>query len=400
MQPMLQSEALPEELLMRIMAYLPFRRVIGCFGSASKAFTHVANLEWFRTYVREVTVVPSSECPTITDGLASAANSRELWILPGVYRDSIRITKNIEISGAGKLGSVVIEAPGWNDALYFAGLGMDGEYVNPKTPDTGELAVVSNLAFRAPNPEQGFIAHIVRGTPRIHHCDIQGGIWISGCKPTLADNTIHGSRSCGVKITDRAAPILVRNSIFQNKFGGVKVKRSNPVLSHNRISMNQSYGMVITTDSSPILIDNVVTDQPDHPKFNPLTGVFGPLPSLARCGFCGSQWALSSASSAPPQGVPVARDSSKEGEAQAEEEEEEVKQSEESNAPATPSSAATATALPSTSTTAAAASSTVVPPENIPSSSAFVNYACWVDPGEISSDDDQLYGDDDMGFEQ
>jgi len=30
----------------------------------------------------------------------------------------------------------------------------------------------------------------------------------------------------------------------------------------------------------------------------------------------------------------------------------------------------------------------------------FVNHACWVDPGEISSDDDQLYGDDDMGFPQ
>jgi len=38
----------------------------------------------------------------------------------------------------------------------------------------GELADVANLVFRAPNPEQGFIAHIVRGTPKIHHCDIQG----------------------------------------------------------------------------------------------------------------------------------------------------------------------------------------------------------------------------------
>lgn len=69
---------------------------------------------------------------------------------------------------------VVIEAPGWNDALYFAGLGVDGEYVNPNVPDSGEKAVVRNLVLRTPNPEQTFVAHVVRGQATITNCLIEG----------------------------------------------------------------------------------------------------------------------------------------------------------------------------------------------------------------------------------
>jgi parallel beta-helix repeat protein len=413
----LQSEVLPDELLTRIMTYLPFRTVVGCFGPTNKMFLRVTNVEWFCKNVRELTVVPSLECPTLADGLAHAANTRELWILPGVYRDSIRITKNISVCGVGKLGSVVVEAPGWNDAIYFAGLGMDGEYVNPKTSDTGELADISNLVFRAPNPEQGFIAHIVRGTPRIHHCDIQGGIWISGCKPTLSNNTIRCSRSCGVKITDRAMPELKSNVILNNKFGGIKVKRSNPVLTRNTISHNLSYGMVITKDSSPTLLGNEIKDQLDQPKFNPLTGVYGPLESSQVCGFCGSWWSRrNSFSNLTPS---ISRDDLKVFPRTNSEFVEQKARSTISSVVGhvgdrtpefgSPNSAAQATTdvrfktLPSVAETkqerqgSGEVESSGPSESTAPSAAYFINHCCWVDPGEISSDDDQLYGDDDIG---
>jgi len=279
---------------------------------------------------------------------------------------------------------VIVEAPGWNDAIYFAGLGMDGTYVNPKTPDTGELADISNLVFRAPNPQQGFVAHIVRGTPRIHHCELEGGIWISGCKPKLTSNTIHLSRSCGVKITDRAAPELSNNTILHNKFGGIKVKRSAPVLARNIISQNQSYGMVITTDSTPSLFDNNITDQLDQPKFNPLAGVYGPLQTAQVCGFCGSTWG----SGFGPGGALFARGefntttrkpliSNQDDLAP-----QEVKRGEESAFPSEDGSALESKVEWSSALAAPA---------------YFINHACLVDPGEISSDDEQLYGDDDLG---
>jgi len=286
------------------------------------------------------------------------------------------------------LGSVVVEAPGWNDAIYFAGLGMDGEYVNPKTPDTGELADISNLVFRAPNPEQGYIAHIGRATPRIHHCELQGGIWISGCKPKLTSNTIRWSRSCGVKITDRAAPELSRNVIHNNKFGGIKVKRSAPVLARNTKTQNQSYGMVITTDSAPLLFDNNISDQLDQPKFNPLAGLYGPLQTPQVCGFCGSTWvcgsgfgsmaellsgSLKTTAKSFDAGIvehKVTLSAIADGErAEAERISNQVHSEPESKVEWSPALAA----------------------------AYFINHACLVDPGEISSDDEQLYGDDDLG---
>jgi parallel beta-helix repeat protein len=310
-----------------------------------------------------------------------------------VYRDSIRVTKNISICGVGKLGSVIIEAPGWNDALYFAGLGMDGEYVNPKTSDTGELADISNLVFRAPNPEQGFIAHIVRGTPRIHHCDIQGGLWISGCKPKITHNTIRWSRSCGVKITDRACPEIKSNVILNNKFGGIKVKRSNPLLTRNIISENQSYGMVITTDSAPTLFDNEIKDELDQPKFNPLEGVYGPLEAPQECGFCGSRWARRN-SLATLLARGALKITSRTGSGFVEQK----NASKVTISPAIQPAAVGRTSEVSLSDKrhAEIREASEVPFAN-PSAPCFRNHCCWVEPGEISSDDDQLYGDDDIG---
>jgi hypothetical protein len=338
---------LPDDLIIRILSFLKFQEAVGRFARVSKTFSRAICVEWFAANVRPLTWVPSMSARTLAEGLAGAAATRELLILPGVYRDSIRITKNVSICGIGKLGSVVIEAPGWNDAIYFAGLGMDGEYVDHRVPDTGELAEVSNLVFRAPNPEQSFVAHIVRGTPNIHHCEVQGGISISACRPILAHNIIHGSRSCGVKVTDRGAPVLLGNTITANKFGGVKIKRSSPMLVNNTIIDNESYGVVLTTDSVPSLRGNEIRDRPGEPRFNPLLGVYRSVsrPVLNQCGFCGSVWRRPSLSR---QSTPM-------------------------------------TAEPTT-----------VQSDN-GSRPVVQNQCYWVEPEEISSDDEQLFGDDDLG---
>ena len=107
----------PLELLCRILSFITFRDFAFAWCSVNREFKH----GWYMQNVRPVSFAPSRPGGTLADGLMEAATTRELYIKPGVYRESMRITKNILVSGMGKLGSVVIEAPGWRDALYFAG---------------------------------------------------------------------------------------------------------------------------------------------------------------------------------------------------------------------------------------------------------------------------------------
>jgi hypothetical protein len=109
---------LPEELVNSILSFLPWREWARSWRCVSK---HFSPFNFYTDNARHVTIVPSEECPTLRDGISHAHSvTRELVILPGVYRQALRVTKNIEIYGAGPLGSVIIEAKGWEDALVRA----------------------------------------------------------------------------------------------------------------------------------------------------------------------------------------------------------------------------------------------------------------------------------------
>jgi parallel beta-helix repeat protein len=248
---------LPEELVNSILSFLPWREWAGSWRCVSK---HFSPFNYYTDNARAVTIVPSQECPTLRDGISHAHSvTRELVILPGVYRQALRVTKNIDIYGAGPLGTVIIEAKGWEDALYFAGLGIDGGYVDYKRPDSGEKAVVRNLVFDTPNPEQTFVAHIVRGTPTIEHCEIRGGIWMSGATNAIIKNCrIVRSRSSGLKVSDRASPTIDGNVIESNQMSGIMVLMlATPIIKNNIIRGNGARAIDVTHDSTPVIHDNV-----------------------------------------------------------------------------------------------------------------------------------------------
>lgn len=247
---------LPSELLESIVPWMPPRAFLSVVCPAARCFS----FEWYLSLCPNVVIVPD-DAPTInrginalTQGAKSAARKPRIdghmvkggivLIRPGIYPESVRVTRNCYIFGLGRLGDVTVEAPGWESALVFSGL---GRLERDPSLGSGEDSTVCNVTFRCKNEQmRGRCVYIVLGKPHVEHCDIQGTVQICGARttPRLLDCRIHGSRGSGVHITDHSRGAVLQSSIVQHGRHGVLADRgSRPNLCGNRISANRLFGV-------------------------------------------------------------------------------------------------------------------------------------------------------------
>jgi len=215
----------PEQLhvvLPRIFEYVQpavFARVV---AAVSRQLT----AGYFGLFQR-IVLVPD-DVPSINAAINSLArrdgDGRGLVLIrPGVYSESVRVTQNCWILGIGAPGRVVVEAPGWESALVFSGLGVRGF-------GSGEDAYVGNVSFRCRNEQmRGRCVYIVLGQPLIDHCVIEGGVVVGGGKtaPHFESCCVHGSWGNGVHFTDHCRPSLRDSLVVKNRQHGVLVDRSS-----------------------------------------------------------------------------------------------------------------------------------------------------------------------------
>lgn len=174
-------------------------------------------------------------------GHGDAEHPRGLVLIrPGTYSESVRVTRNCYLLGLGPRERVVVEAPGWESALVFSGLGVRGF-------GSGEDACAANLTFRCRNEMmRGRCVYIVLGRPRLEHCTIEGGVLVSGfhTAPQLSQCCIRDSWGSGVHMTDHCQASLRDSTVTKSRRHGVLADRgSRPEVADNRISGNGACGI-------------------------------------------------------------------------------------------------------------------------------------------------------------
>ena len=173
-QPM-TATALPADVLDHIARQLGFR------GWAA--------LKYF--WLLERAVFVPDDAPTINAALNAAAHDGVVLVRPGLYGESVRVTRDLTLSGLGPRGSVVVQPPGWEAGLVWGGYSVGQATVGRTVhhaASAGAHARVRNVTVRLRNQQQQTAIYISSGAPSISDCDIQGTVLVAGprCAPTIS----------------------------------------------------------------------------------------------------------------------------------------------------------------------------------------------------------------------
>ena len=175
---------------------------------------------------------------SIKNAIDLAKPGDTILILPGLYQERIRITKDISIAGNGNISDIIIET-------------YDEDCISMRT----NRASVKNLTLRSnsgPLHRECYGVYIPDGHLTLENCDISSKslacIAIHGAVARItADKCkIHDGKDGGVIFYERSEGTLTDCDIFNNSPAGIMIsEHSNPVIKNCTIRDGPEYGIYI-----------------------------------------------------------------------------------------------------------------------------------------------------------
>jgi F-box protein 11 len=164
-----------------------------------------------------VSAFDTGQYRTVGEALRRAPTGTRILVRPGVYRESIRIQKKVEIVGDGPAGDVVIESPDGNCLL----LGAD-------------MARVRGLTLRGAagtSSRERFTVHVPNGQLILEDCNLSSdslacvAATAGGAVLTLRRCRIKGGASAGVLAAERGDVTLEACEISEQALAAVESRR-------------------------------------------------------------------------------------------------------------------------------------------------------------------------------
>ena len=188
---------------------------------------------------RPVVIVDPSgkgDFSTISAAISSAKPGSVVRIKPGLYKETLSITKELHLEGGGRnRGEVVIEA-------------RDGNCLTFNT----QIGSVKNMTFRLVGGKKFFCVDIRKGRLVLEGNDITSdglasvGIRGEGTNPIVRGNRIHGSAQGGILVYENALGKIENNEIFQNKLAGIEIRQgADPLVIGNKIHHGRAGGILV-----------------------------------------------------------------------------------------------------------------------------------------------------------
>lgn len=252
--------SLPPELVERVLERVPPLEFLRALCASCRKYS----FDWYTGRLFSHVLVVPDEANSLNVAInrlatlgACGATPGLVLLRPGTYSESVRVTQNCHILGLGARGRVVVEAPGWESALVFAGLGGKNVPLPLGYTDliTGEDACVENITFRCRNYDmRGRCVYIVMGRPLLCRCDIDGGLLVCGhsTAPFLRECRVGNARGTGIHFTDRSRASLRQSVVERHGRHGILVdRRAQPEIAYNTIRHNAACGIRLAGVSRP-----------------------------------------------------------------------------------------------------------------------------------------------------
>jgi len=231
---------------------------------------------WKIAETRMVAKDGSEPYTSINAALTSAPANTRIIVKPGLYQESIVLTKPVQIIGDGDVSKIVVQSTD-RPALQMStskalvkGISFDSQ-------------VFSNKEFHAVDIGMGRLV--------MEDCNIQSnsravvGIYNAGTNPTLRGCTISGASISAVVIYAGAGGQLDNCDISGAGFANVEIRqRANPLLTGCTLHDGVSKGLVTSNDGYGYLLDCTIAN-------NGFAGVEverGGQPTLLRCKITGN----------------------------------------------------------------------------------------------------------------
>lgn len=222
------------------------------------------SLSPYKTLTHALRVVKPSSIIYLSRGSYTVENGEQF---PLVILDSISIVGNVAAQGSGVLlqGSGVYQSSSFGQQLVTVVLEGEAQLrgvtvTNPDAKGTGiwlEAAspTVSNCTVAACQRE----GILITGTanPVISDCllreNVASGLTFVRYARGELRNNVCRQNGFGIAISDRAAPLLVSNQIFENRCGIVLSGAAAPILRGNVLTQNSEDGLAVFGQAVPDL---------------------------------------------------------------------------------------------------------------------------------------------------
>ncbi|HLN26500.1 MAG TPA: right-handed parallel beta-helix repeat-containing protein [Gemmataceae bacterium] len=175
---------------------------------------------------------------TIGEAIRSARLGTRIVVRPALYCESLILDKRLEIVGEGKIEDVIVES-------------ADASCLRMQT----DFARVCGMTLRGVSGrgrKEQYAVDIPQGQLVLEDCIITSEglacLAVHGSKaiPLLRRCRLHGSKSAGLLIFDRADGEFEDCAIFNNTLAGVEIKQgANPTLRRCQVYHGQQVGVLI-----------------------------------------------------------------------------------------------------------------------------------------------------------
>jgi len=180
-------------------------------------------------------------CMSLRVALRQATGGTQILVMPGVYRESLVVDKDVTIIGQGAAGDVVIESPKGPCLALVAPSGR-----------------LSNLTLTGPGP----VLTIAQGRPEVIGCLIEGAsgpavtIGGAGAEPLFRDCTVRGSGSAAVVVGAHTGAVFEDCLLEGDFLEGLRVASgARPALMRCRILNEPGMGLRLLPGARATLED-------------------------------------------------------------------------------------------------------------------------------------------------
>ncbi|MBN8591712.1 MAG: right-handed parallel beta-helix repeat-containing protein [Anaerolineae bacterium] len=194
-----------------------------------------------------VSKLGAADFRSITEALAKVPEGATIKVKPGLYRESVKLTKAVELIGDGHREDILIESADgnvlWMDTDFAAVRGLSLRQTG--TPEAQKVAV-----------------YIPKGRLILEDCDITSsslaGIQVcnAGTNPVIRRCRIHNGNSAGVLAYEKASGTFEDCEMVGNGLSGIQVTEgANPTLRRCRMVDNIASGLLVLQNATGIFED-------------------------------------------------------------------------------------------------------------------------------------------------